>query len=77
MEAFYRAAIKAGGQDNGAPGVRKGYGYAAFVHDLDGHNVEAVCFDELGKDGTLEAVQKQRIAQAKVSKKRKTPAKKR
>lgn len=76
VEAFYRAAIKAGGQDNGAPGVRKGYGYAAFVHDLDGHNVEAVCFDELGKDGTLEAVQKKRIAQAKVPKKRRTAAKK-
>ena len=76
MEGFYRAAIKAGGQDNGAPGVRKGYGYAAFVHDLDGHNVEAVCFDELGEDKTLEEVQKKRIAKAKNAKK-KGPVRKR
>lgn len=68
VEAFYRAALRAGGQDNGAPGVRKGYGYAAFVHDLDGHNVEAVCFDELEDAQTLEGVQKKRIAKAKGAK---------
>ena len=41
---FYRAALAAGGRDNGAPGERAyhpGY-YAAFVLDPDGHNVEAV-----------------------------------
>ncbi len=47
VEAFYRAALAAGGLDNGGPGYRDywpGY-YAAFVHDPDGHNVEAVWYD--------------------------------
>jgi catechol 2,3-dioxygenase-like lactoylglutathione lyase family enzyme len=46
VDAFYRAALAAGGKDNGAPGVRPHYHanyYAAFVLDPDGHNVEAVC----------------------------------
>ncbi len=46
VEAFYEAALSAGGRDNGAPGLRPQYHpdyYAAFVLDLDGHNVEAVC----------------------------------
>jgi catechol 2,3-dioxygenase-like lactoylglutathione lyase family enzyme len=46
VEAFYRAAIAAGGKDNGAPGLRPHYHpnyYAAFVLDPDGHNIEAVC----------------------------------
>ena len=46
VDAFYRAALAAGGKDNGPPGPRphysKGY-YGAFVHDFDGHNVEACC----------------------------------
>jgi catechol 2,3-dioxygenase-like lactoylglutathione lyase family enzyme len=46
VDAFYRAAIAAGGKDNGAPGIREGYGYAAFVLDPDGHNVEAVVWSE-------------------------------
>ena len=44
VNAFYAAALKAGGADNGAPGPRGGeaYGYyAAFVLDPDGNNVEA------------------------------------
>ncbi|MGZ4462324.1 MAG: VOC family protein [Gaiellaceae bacterium] len=45
VRAFHRAAIEAGGADNGPPGPRahyhEGY-YAAFVLDPDGHNVEAV-----------------------------------
>jgi predicted lactoylglutathione lyase len=44
---FYKAALAAGGKDNGAPGYRDywpGY-YAAFVHDPDGNNVEAVWYD--------------------------------
>lgn len=44
VDAFYRAAIEAGGTDNGAPGERSyhpGY-YAAFVLDPDGNNIEAV-----------------------------------
>ena len=46
VDAFYRAAIAAGGADNGAPGLRPHYHpnyYGAFVHDPDGHNIEAVC----------------------------------
>ena len=47
VEQFYRAALKAGGKDNGGPGYRDywpGY-YAAFVIDADGHNIEAVWYD--------------------------------
>ncbi|MBN1870323.1 MAG: VOC family protein [Candidatus Omnitrophica bacterium] len=46
VDAFYKAAMAAGGKDNGAPGIRKHYHpnyYAAFVFDPDGHNIEAVC----------------------------------
>ena len=46
VDAFYKAAITAGGTDNGPPGVRAMYHptyYGAFVLDADGHNVEAVC----------------------------------
>jgi catechol 2,3-dioxygenase-like lactoylglutathione lyase family enzyme len=45
VEAFYAAALTAGGTDNGPPGLRTIYhpGYfAAFVHDPDGNNAEAV-----------------------------------
>jgi catechol 2,3-dioxygenase-like lactoylglutathione lyase family enzyme len=46
VDAFHDAALGAGGIDNGAPGIREEYHehyYGAFVHDLDGNNVEAVC----------------------------------
>lgn len=46
VNAFYEAAIAAGGRDNGAPGLRAHYHpdyYGAFVLDPDGHNIEAVC----------------------------------
>jgi catechol 2,3-dioxygenase-like lactoylglutathione lyase family enzyme len=46
VDGFYRAAIAAGGKDNGPPGMREEYGYAAFVLDPDGHNVEAVIWNE-------------------------------
>src|SRR5262244_3212854 len=46
VDAFYSAAMEAGGKDNGAPGMREDYGYAAFVLDPDGHNVEAVIWKE-------------------------------
>lgn len=45
VEAFYKAALQAGGQDNGAPGIRMEYHenyYGAFVLDPDGNNIEAV-----------------------------------
>jgi catechol 2,3-dioxygenase-like lactoylglutathione lyase family enzyme len=46
VDEFYRAALAAGGRDNGSPGVRPQYHpnyYGAFVLDPDGHNIEAVC----------------------------------
>ncbi|MBB6306502.1 VOC family protein [Xanthobacter tagetidis] len=46
VNAFYTAALAAGGRDNGPPGLRTDYHpnyYGAFVIDPDGHNVEAVC----------------------------------
>jgi catechol 2,3-dioxygenase-like lactoylglutathione lyase family enzyme len=48
VDAFYRAALEAGGKDNGAPGLRPQYNatyYAAFVIGPDGHNIEAVCHE--------------------------------
>jgi uncharacterized cupin superfamily protein/catechol 2,3-dioxygenase-like lactoylglutathione lyase family enzyme len=50
VEAFHRAALAAGGRDNGAPGLRPNYHadyYAAFVIGPDGHNIEAVCHEPL------------------------------
>jgi catechol 2,3-dioxygenase-like lactoylglutathione lyase family enzyme len=47
VAAFHKAAIQAGGKDNGGPGYREywpGY-YAAFVLDPDGNNIEAVWYD--------------------------------
>jgi catechol 2,3-dioxygenase-like lactoylglutathione lyase family enzyme len=47
VEAFHKAALAAGGKDNGGPGYRDyspGY-YAAFVLDPDGNNIEAVWYD--------------------------------
>ena len=46
VDRFYEAATTAGGADNGAPGLRPQYHetyYAAYVHDADGNNIEAVC----------------------------------
>jgi catechol 2,3-dioxygenase-like lactoylglutathione lyase family enzyme len=46
VNAFYKAAIAAGGRDNGPPGLRVHYHptyYGAFVLDPDGNNIEAVC----------------------------------
>ncbi len=49
VDAFHRAALAAGGKDEGAPGPRADYGepyYGCFVRDLDGHKVEAAFWDE-------------------------------
>lgn len=48
VDAFHRAALEAGGKDNGAPGLRPIYSanyYAAFVIGPDGHNIEVVCHE--------------------------------
>ncbi|MGH7440251.1 MAG: VOC family protein [Polyangiaceae bacterium] len=47
VDAFYDAAMDAGGKDNGKPGLRPKYGpsyYAAFVKDREGNNIEVVCY---------------------------------
>jgi len=49
VQAFHAAALKNGGRDNGGPGLRESYSptyYAAFAHDPDGNNIEAVCHGE-------------------------------
>ena len=53
VDAFYAAAIAAGGRDNGPPGLRPHYHpdyYGAFVFDPDGNNIEAVCHKDLQHD---------------------------
>jgi catechol 2,3-dioxygenase-like lactoylglutathione lyase family enzyme len=55
VDAFHRAALAAGGRDNGAPGLRPRYHanyYAAFVIGPDGHNIEVVCHEpEASQEG--------------------------
>ena len=54
VDAFYQAALAAGGRDNGAPGLRAHYHpnyYGAFILDPDGHNIEAVCHAASGTSG--------------------------
>ena len=49
VDAFHAAALASGAADNGAPGIRKEYSpgyYAAFVHDFDNNNIEAVWIDK-------------------------------
>ena len=61
VDAFYKAAMKAGGTDNGPPGTRAEYHptyYAAFVLDPDGHNVEAVTHAPAKSAVTKAAVKK-------------------
>jgi len=46
VREFHAAALRAGARDNGAPDLRPHYHanyFGAFVIDLDGHNIEAVC----------------------------------
>src|SRR5258706_8590851 len=48
VDAFYRAAMAAGGKDNGAPGLRPHYHanyYGAFLLDPHGHNIESCCHE--------------------------------
>ena len=51
VDAFYAAALAAGGLDNGAPGLRADYHphyYAAYIIDPEGNNIEVVCHDPPG-----------------------------
>lgn len=55
VDAFHAAALAAGGEDRGGPGLRPRYHanyYAAYVSDPDGHNIEAVCHDAPGPAGS-------------------------
>jgi catechol 2,3-dioxygenase-like lactoylglutathione lyase family enzyme len=55
VDAFYEAAMDAGGRDNGKPGPRPNYGtnyYAAFVKDREGNNIEVVCYARASKRAT-------------------------
>jgi len=48
VDKFYKEALAKGGTDEGAPGLREGYGenyYAAYVRDPDGNKLQAVCFE--------------------------------
>lgn len=47
VDVFYKTALALGGTDAGAPGLRPHYGenyYAAYVRDLDGNKLQAVCY---------------------------------
>ncbi len=49
VDEFHQLAIANGGLDEGAPGLREHYGpnyYAAYVRDLDGNKLQAVCYED-------------------------------
>ncbi len=51
VDRFHSEALRHGGVDDGAPGIREHYDpsyYAAFVLDPDGHRLEAVCHERQG-----------------------------
>jgi catechol 2,3-dioxygenase-like lactoylglutathione lyase family enzyme len=78
VEAFYAAALAAGGTDHGAPGIRAHYHptyYAAFVRDPEGHNIEAVCHGEETARAEKRPARK-RAAAPKKQRRRATAAKK-
>lgn len=61
VDEFFKAAIEAGGKEHLAPGYKTEYHpgyYAAFVYDLDGHNIEAVYDDweEAGKPTNTDSI---------------------
>ena len=74
VDGFHAAALKAGGHDDGAPGLREHYHpnyYGAFVIDPDGHHIEAVC--HLPDEATVIA-RPLRVGKKKVASKKKKPA---
>lgn len=72
VDAFHAAAVAEGGKDNGAPGYREDYGYAAFVLDLDGHNIEAVIWI---KKRAAKPAQRKKATPAKKTSTKKTSTK--
>jgi catechol 2,3-dioxygenase-like lactoylglutathione lyase family enzyme len=74
VDAFHKAALKAGAKDNGAPGLRPEYHenyYAAFVLDPDGHNIEAVIHTPPPKAARKAASVRKASAKKPAAKKRK------
>ena len=72
VDAFYAAAIAAGATDNGPPGIRAHYHenyYGAFVLDLDGHNLEAVCHASAAELAAAKAPAKKPAAKRAAAKK--------
>lgn len=50
VKAFHRKALELGAEDDGKPGLRKEYSdnyYGAFVRDIDGNKIEAMCWVKL------------------------------
>jgi hypothetical protein len=75
VDAFYQAALGAGGTDNGPPGLRPHYHakyYAAFVRDPDGNNIEAVWHGEAEEEAAAPA--RRRRAPARRASAAKKPA---
>ena len=72
VNAFHRAALEAGGIDDGAPGPRAEYSpdyYGAFVRDLDGNKLEAVLV-KMSANGKSRPKKKANPARAKKPAKR-------
>ena len=72
VNKFHAAAMKAGGQDEGAPGPRPDYGpdyYGAFCRDLDGNKIEAVVI-AMPKPAKKAAAKKPAARKAKATAKR-------
>ena len=79
VDAFYKAALAAGGRDNGPPGIRAHYHadyYGAFVLDPDGHNVEVVCHYPPGGAAKPKRATAASCGAAKSAAKKRAPAKK-
>lgn len=79
VHAFHTAAIAAGGEDHGAPGLRAEYHpnyYGAFVLDPEGNNIEAVCHEpESAAKKPKSAPRKKPASRVKADVKGKTAAK--
>ena len=79
VDAFYAAAMAAGGTDNGPPGTRALYHpnyYAAFVRDPEGHNIEAVCHGPGSAPARKRPARKATTAKKKPTTRKKIAAKK-
>jgi catechol 2,3-dioxygenase-like lactoylglutathione lyase family enzyme len=79
VQAFHRAALMAGGTDEGPPGPRPDYGpdyYGAFVCDLDGNKIEAVVVIETVSMASVEPKPRTKAKRKKAGAKKKTAKRK-